>query len=359
MDFYWNAFGWVNLGLDMAITGSLFGLIYINRRIQSTRSLITICRQAVLGVFLLWVCCGLFVGGIIGFSLIARTFWIVITVGAPILLIYYSRRLKKNVLLIPAMLLIGLKVYGEVYEPGALEVQRAVVGVRGLKAPLKIAHISDLQTDGIGSMQERALETVNNYKPDLILFTGDVMNHPSLGAEIHSYLGRFKSRYGAFFVDGNVDTQLNIPELFRGTDFENLAGKYKRIETSAGTIGVVGLTLDDFGFRKGLEDLLSKLGHTDVTLLLSHVPDAMRITDGLPISFLFSGHTHGGQACLPWVGPLVTLSGVPRTIAAGGIHKVGALNVVVSRGLGMEGHIAPRIRTFCRPQVLLLELKPL
>lgn len=358
MNFYWNAFGTANLALDLAITFTFYALSFMQCRRWPALSLVTACRRGLLGSLLLWVLAGGFVGGIVGFSLIARAFWTLFTAATPLLLVFLAAKKKKVILLIPALLLVVFKFYGEVYEPGALEVQRAVVGVKGLKAPLKIAHISDLQTDGIGSMQERALEAVNNYKPDLILFTGDVMNHPSLEAEIHSYLGKFKSRYGAFFVDGNVDTQLNIPELFRGTDFEDLSGKYKRIGTSAGTIGVVGLALDDFGFRKGLEDLLSKLGHTDVTLLLSHVPDAMRIADGLPISFLFSGHTHGGQACLPWVGPLVTLSGVPRRIAAGGIHKVGALNVVVSRGLGMEGHIAPRIRTFCRPQVLLLEFKP-
>lgn len=198
---------------------------------------------------------------------------------------------------------------------------------------------------------------MNDFKPDLILFTGDVLNHPSLEAQIRAYLGGFKSSYGAFFVGGNVDGLLTR-DFFKDTGFQWVDGEYRRITTGAGTIGVVGLGLDDFGSRRLLEKLLGKLGPAEATLLLSHVPDAMLTAKGLPVTALFSGHTHGGQVCPPWFGPIVTMSGVLRQIAAGGIHKVDELYVVVSRGLGLEGHIAPRVRTFCPPQVLLLELTP-
>jgi hypothetical protein len=54
----------------------------------------------------------------------------------------------------------------------------------------------------------------------------------------------------------------------------------------------------------------------------------------------------------------LTLSRVPRRIGAGGLHRVDGLRVIVSRGLGLEGHIAPRLRTFARPHLLLVELVP-
>jgi len=358
MDFYWNAFGPVNLALDLAIAGTFFLFIFINARLQPAKTVFTIVRQAGLGAVFLWVLAGLFIGGIIGFSLIARMFWTLFTAALPLVLAFYASRTKKIALLIPALLLLAFKYYGEVFEPNRLEVEHAVITINGLKKSVKIAHLSDLQTDGLRTMHEGVLKAVNGYEPDFIFFTGDMMNHPSLEGKIKAYLAEFKSRHGSFFVSGNVDQLLNMKEFFHGTGFEYLDREQRTLRLQAGTIGVIGLGLDDFADRKTLEGLLAKAGRTDATLLLSHLPDTLGTAAGLPVGVLFSGHTHGGQVCLPWFGPLVTMSGVPRGIAAGGIHKIDSLYVVVTRGLGMEGHIAPRVRLFCRPHIFLLELKP-
>lgn len=358
MNFYWNAFGLVNLGLDLGITGTFFAVIFINRRMQPGKPVFTIVRQAALGTVLLWILNGLFVSGIIGFSLVARTFWTLFTAAIPLVLVFYATRTKKWILCLPALLLVAFKYYGEVIEPNRLEVEHAVIAVKGLKKSVKIAHISDLQTDGLRVMHNEVLAAVNGYGPDFIFFTGDVLNHASLKEEIKSYLKSFKSRHGGFFVSGNVDGLLDLRDFFKDTSFQYLDGDYAKIKLEAGTVGIAGLGLEDYSDKILLGKILAKLGKTDATLLLCHVPDALTTAEGLPVNVLFSGHTHGGQVCLPWFGPIVTLSHVTRYIAAGGVHTVGGLYVVVSRGLGLEGHIAPRVRTFCRPQILLLELRP-
>jgi hypothetical protein len=358
MNFYWNVFGPVNLALDLAIAGTFFLFIFLNGRLQPSKHLFTIVRQAGLGAVFLWVLAGLFIGGIIGFSLIARVFWTLFTAALPLVLVFYALRTKKRALLVPALLLLAFKYYGEVFEPNRLEAEHAAIAVKGLRTPVKIAHISDLQTDGLRAMHGEVLNAVNGYEPDFIFFTGDIMNHPSLGPEIKAYLAEFKSRHGSFFVSGNVDQLLNMREFFKCTGFEYLDRDHRKIRIEAGTIGVIGLGLDDFADRKALEDLLAKTGRTNANLLLSHLPDALGTAAGLPVDVLFSGHTHGGQVCLPWFGPLVTMSGVLRGIAAGGIHKIDSLHVAVTRGLGLEGHIAPRVRLFCRPHIFLIELIP-
>ena len=358
MNFYWNTFGVLNLFLDLGITGVFFLGIFINRKIQPAKMAFTVVRQAALGTIFLWTLAGLFLGGIIGFALIARTFWTLFTAAIPLVLAVYAVRRRKWLLFIPAALLVMFKYYGEVFEPNNLEVEYAVIAVKGLKKPVKIAHISDLQTDDLRAMHNRVLHVVNGYGPDFIFFTGDVMNHPSLEEKIKTYLKGFKSRHGAFFVSGNVDQLLNMRELFSDTGFEYLDTNYRKVKLEAGTIGIIGLGLDDFSDKKSLGQMLKKMGKSDIAILLSHVPDAIETTAGLPVNILFSGHTHGGQMCLPWFGPIFTMSGVPRKIAAGGIHKVNNLYVIVSRGLGLEGHLSPRVRTFCRPHIILLELKP-
>ena len=60
---------------------------------------------------------------------------------------------------------------------------------------------------------------------------------------------------------------------------------------------------------------------------------------------------------LPGFGPPLTLSTLPRAVAAGGLHPARGSHVYVSRGLGMERHWAPRLRLFCPPEITLLTLE--
>ena len=94
-------------------------------------------------------------------------------------------------------------------------------------------------------------------------------------------------------------------------------------------------------------------------IVIAHAPDYMRcvLDGGFHTDALFlAGHTHGGQVQVPGFGPLVTLSSVPRWLAGGGVFRHGDTWLAVSRGIGMERIDAPRIRFWCRPQLLLLEL---
>lgn len=358
MSFYWNNFGPVNLGLDLAIVLSFLLLARVNRGLQGGKGWWTILRQAALGAIALWVMAGLYVGGIIGVALIARCFWTLFTVALPLLLVLSAVRRARYLLFAPALLIVGFKYYGEILEPGWVEVERAVITVDGIKAPLKVTHISDMQTDGLRPMHQAVLSAVNGYSPDFIFFTGDILNHAAIETRIKEYLGGFKSRSGSFFVEGNVDGLLNLPEFLAGTGFVLLDDDYRKVSSDAGTVGIAGLGLDSFADLPLMKKLLHGIGKADVTLLLSHVPDAYPNAAELGVDAVFSGHTHGGQVCLPWFGPVLTMSGVPRKIAAGGMHMVKGTYVLVSRGLGLEGHVSPRVRLFCRPHIFLLEIRP-
>jgi predicted MPP superfamily phosphohydrolase len=72
---------------------------------------------------------------------------------------------------------------------------------------------------------------------------------------------------------------------------------------------------------------------------------------------MLSGHTHGGQVALPWIGPIFTNSPLPNRIGAGGLHERAGTRLYVSRGVGMEAGFAPPIRFLCRPEISLLILR--
>jgi hypothetical protein len=71
---------------------------------------------------------------------------------------------------------------------------------------------------------------------------------------------------------------------------------------------------------------------------------------------LLAGHVHGGQVRLPFIGPLITLSNVPRDWAVGLTTLPWGGHLFVSRGVGMERKNAPRLRFLCRPEIAILEL---
>jgi GH43 family beta-xylosidase len=96
----------------------------------------------------------------------------------------------------------------------------------------------------------------------------------------------------------------------------------------------------------------------DIRILLSHRPDVvLGLRRDSRIDLVVAGHTHGGQIVVPGFGPPMTLSNVPRAVAAGGLHRINENAVYVSRGVGCERRQAPRVRFLCPPEVSLIALQ--
>jgi hypothetical protein len=91
-------------------------------------------------------------------------------------------------------------------------------------------------------------------------------------------------------------------------------------------------------------------------IVVGHYPNyALGAIDA---DLLVAGHTHGGQVQVPWLGPIMTLSLVPRRWASGTTELDGGRTLIVSRGIGIERGFAPRLRFLCRPQLVIVDLTP-
>lgn len=360
MSFTWNAYGWVNLGIDLlSVLLSLSAVLYALRRWDPGERLtfrtFKISTRALVLAFCGWLPAVGWIGGIVGFSLAARLGWTTATVTVPVLCLYLARARRAPWLAALALSLVGAKYYGEVWEPGNLEVERVTIELPGLARTVKVVHLSDLQTDTIGPLHERVRREANAFEPDLVLFTGDLVNHPSLAAAAGDWLAGFTPAGRKYFVTGDIDGGAEVPGLLRRAGFETLDGRRLVVEPAGARLTLLGVDIWDWREDGYLARLAE--GSPRPRLLLSHRPDAALVSADAA-DLVLSGHTHGGQVCLPFWGPLVTLSHVARKIAAGGLHRIGATRILVSRGLGWEGHVAPRVRTFCRPHLILVELIP-
>ena len=123
------------------------------------------------------------------------------------------------------------------------------------------------------------------------------------------------------------------------------------------TIGGIGLDYDSPAADAVVAELESAPGADDIRILLAHRPDPVlaRATPSR-IDLQVSGHTHGGQVAVPCVGPIMTLTAVPRHVAAGGLHDLDGNAIYVGRGVGLERGQAPQVRFGVRPDIGVLTL---
>jgi predicted MPP superfamily phosphohydrolase len=247
---------------------------------------------------------------------------------------------------------VGVDAFG--VEPRALEVSHLEVRSRKLHEPLKVVVLSDIQTDDVGEYEHVALARAAEEHPDLVLLTGDYVQ--ARGAERAGVARAFtdlirtsglRPRLGAFAVRGNVDDP-DWEDLFAQTAVTAISATRS---FDAGPVRLEALSLGD-SFDVGL----SLPGSAQFQIAFGHGPDFALGDVGADL--LIAGHTHGGQVRLPGIGPLLTLSCVPREWAAGATALPGGRTLVVSRGIGMERAQAPRLRFLCRPQVVVIDLRP-
>jgi predicted MPP superfamily phosphohydrolase len=121
-------------------------------------------------------------------------------------------------------------------------------------------------------------------------------------------------------------------------------------------VELVGLTCTHKPFvdRPVLDQVLGGRPQT-FTVLLYHSPDLAPEAAEAGVDLQLSGHTHGGQVRLPFFGAFYAGSLYGKQLECGR-YEVNGLTLYVSRGLGLEGKGAPRVRFLCPPEISLWEL---
>ena len=259
-------------------------------------------------------------------------------------------------------------VYLDAYrvEPRLLKVRNHVVNA-DLRdaAPIRILHLTDIQTPAIGAHEERALRAGLASHPDLIVLTGDyvqdALGRPTeedAARDLRALMARirFDAPLGVYATEGDVGPSCR--EVFAGTPVRCLVDASTVVTLPDGdTLGITGLSRGRGRERDPawLAWLLSKGPGADHRIVISHSPD---FVDAMPVGvdLVLAGHTHGGQFVLPFFGPVVTASRLPR-LFAGGLHDFRGTPLHVSRGVGMERGFSPPVRFLCPPEICVLDLR--
>lgn len=265
-----------------------------------------------------------------------------------------------------ALGLVPLGVWGSLIEPARLEVESARVAVdasRALPRPLRVGVLADLQARSVGGHERHAVEALLALEPDLILILipGDVAQlwpraRDEARAEFRELLARLRAPLGVFAVRGNSDDPRFLREVLAGTSVVLLGDETVHLDRDGLRVALCGVDLDfdSPAALAAIESLARDSAADELRLAMAHLPDAVAVLPDVGVDLLIAGHTHGGQVVLPGFGPPLTLTRVPRRVAAGGLHELDGRRLYVSRGVGMERGWAPPLRLFCPPEITLL-----
>jgi predicted MPP superfamily phosphohydrolase len=241
----------------------------------------------------------------------------------------------------------GGYLYANRIEPSLIDIQE-----HNIKHPLipnsfdgiKMIQFSDTHLGFQYNLHQfnNLVEKINSLKPDIILFTGDLMDEPNQYTEINKLipiLKNLQAPLGKFCIFGNHDHGGYGSEIYRNimetTNFTVLLNDSAQVKLMDGS-KIYLLGIDDAMLGKPNLPLTLKNVPTDsFKILLSHAPDLAETAVQYPIHWQLSGHSHGGQIKIPFFGALVT----PPfgQIYPEGLYSIGEnnpLSLYVNRGIG-------------------------
>ena len=267
-----------------------------------------------------------------------------------------------------SLILIGLRTYITEIEPYKLRVQRVTQHSSKLSQPLRIVHFSDIQSAGIGTYEARIFKTIRSIEPDLVLYTGDFLQLPrslDFNSEWGKLLNLFKGlkpRFGIFAVYGDTELELYSKSRSEIAPIQLLSSRSDRFSFEGGDISIYGLSLynskNPLWAMRGIESWIADESENSFKIIIGHAPDYALALKDSPIDLCLAGHTHGGQVRLPFIGPLVIDSAVPKSWAQG-FTKIGIPHLNVSAGAGSNRYNGlPAIRFNCPTELTVIEILP-
>jgi predicted MPP superfamily phosphohydrolase len=220
-----------------------------------------------------------------------------------------------------------------------------------------ILHLSDLHVEFSEQALQQAAAVIDALSYDLCVFTGDYRaltygSHEAAILGVEALRRHIKS--SIYAVLGNHDTILMVPELER-LGMRILLNEAVEV-TRAGSDQKIYLAgVDDAHYFQAdnLEKAVVGIPADAFSILLSHTPEIYRPAAHCDFDVMLSGHTHGGQICLPGGVPLKLNAVIPRRFGAGS-WRFGYLQGYTSTGLGTS---IVTSRFNCPPEITLHRLR--
>lgn len=278
-----------------------------------------------------------------------------------------SKKIKKSVLLIATLVGCIIFLYLQNNLISITEVKITSSKIPSSFKGYKILQISDLHNKQFGDNQDVLIQKIKSIDPDIIAITGDLIDSKSYDAEVSMQLIReIVKKYPVYFVTGNHEQWSGkynrLEKELKKYDVNVLRNEYVGIQKGEQEINLLGI--DDPEFVTGNRDegniIIDEIKKAKIEMqpdrynvLLSHRPEFLTEYADEQIDLVLSGHAHGGQVRLPFIGGLVAPNQGVLPKYTAGLYVEQSTSMVVSRGLGNS--IIPQ-RILNRPEIVVVQL---
>ena len=183
--------------------------------------------------------------------------------------------------------------------------EKVILKSEKIKKPIKITQITDFHSNAIKNLDE-VLENIQNFSPDLVILTGDIIDYGTEDKIERSVYFLEKLMFlniKTYYITGNhEEAGANLDKFL--SEIERLGITYlknegERLDINGNKVYLYGTSMFDFSYEN------YKADDESVNIILSHFSKNARDNYQGSEDFIFSGHTHGGQVRLPIVGGLV------------------------------------------------------
>lgn len=216
-----------------------------------------------------------------------------------------------------------------------------IVGLDPVFDGYKIGLLADLHYPRFASFQtiQQAVARLNAFQPDVVALPGDLVAQRQGIDDVPDFSGLFsnlKVLDGAFATLGNhdhwVDARIVRSQVTWNTPFEMLEHKSRVIERGSAKLGFAGVG-DLWTGSVNIDDAVDEIPEDVPRILLCHNPDvAEQSRSQARVDLMLSGHTHGGQICLPGGKPITVPSAYGDKFARGLVQGA-RYRVYVTRGV--------------------------
>ena len=279
---------------------------------------------------------------------------------------------KQSKYLILLLLIVGIFfIIWTLWSNKALEVNEFTIASSRIPpafSGFRIAQVSDLHNTEFGEGNATLLKMLSESQPDIIMITGDLIDVQHTDIEIALYFAEESVKIApTYYVTGNHEASSSQYDTLK-TELKDagvtvLEDESVYLERDGETIVLLGLDDPNFTIKGDMFSEVPAMVSTKInnmlkqntmySILLSHRPELFETYVACGIDLVLSGHAHGGQFRLPFIGGLIAPNQglFPRYDA--GLFTDGNTNMIVSQGLGNS--IIP-IRFNNRPEIVLIEL---
>lgn len=208
----------------------------------------------------------------------------------------------------------------------------------------RVVHFTDLHHKGDRAYLESVVEKINRLTPDLVCFTGDIVEDAEFLPEALELLKRVKAPM--FGVPGNHDYWADVDFDSVAECFAASGGKWLmdgEAITRDGRVQVLGATCSQPGSFTPRPEVKQ--------ILLFHYPSWVEKVASQRFTLMLAGHSHGGQVRLPFLGPLLVPFGVGEFDL--GLYQTISGPLYVNPGIG---YFYLSIRFLCRPELTVIEI---